>query len=187
MSERLYGFYQDELDFIREEIREFGGRFSKVASRLRLAADSVEDPHVSRLIDSFALLTARLRLKIEDEFPEICQAMLQSLYPQYLAPVPSMAICQFELDEVGADLGQGFAVKRGSQIESDEIEGQTCLFRTCFDLTLYPFKVSKSEYFKTPFPFPTEPKWADKAESAIRIEATTFLPWWFKPMRKQIV
>ena len=95
MSERLYGFYQDELDFIREEVKSFGGRFSKVASRLRLAADSVEDPHVSRLIDSFALLTARLRLKIEDEFPEICQAMLQSLYPQYLAPVPSTAICQF--------------------------------------------------------------------------------------------
>lgn len=170
MSERLYGFYQDELDFIREEVREFGGRFSKVASRLRLAADSVEDPHVSRLIDSFALLTARLRLKIEDEFPEICQAMLQSLYPQYLAPVPSVAICQFELDEVGADLGQGFVIDRGSRVESEEIEGQACHFRTCFDLELFPFKVAKTEYFKPPFPFPTEPAWADKAESAIRIE-----------------
>ena len=170
MSERLYGFYQDELDFIREEVKSFGGRFSKVASRLRLAADSVEDPHVSRLIDSFALLTARLRLKIEDEFPEICQAMLQSLYPQYLAPVPSIAICQFELDEVGADLGQGFPIERGAQIETAEIEGQACLFRTCFDLQLYPFKVAKTEYFKPPFPFPTEPTWADKADSAIRLE-----------------
>ena len=172
MSERLYGFYQDELAFIREEIREFGGRFNKVASRLHLASGSVEDPHVSRLVDSFALLTARLRLKIEDEFPEICQAMLQSLYPQYLAPVPSMAICQFELDEVGADLVQGFTIKRGSQIDTDEIDGQVCHFRTCFDLELFPVKVSNSEYFKTPFPFPTPLAWADKAESAIRMELT---------------
>ena len=121
MSERLYGFYQDELAFIREEIREFGGRFNKVASRLHLASGSVEDPHVSRLVDSFALLTARLRLKIEDEFPEICQAMLQSLYPQYLAPVPSMALCQFELDEVGADLVQGFTIKRRSSLPFQDV------------------------------------------------------------------
>ena len=170
MSERLYGLFNEELAFIREEVREFGGRFSKVASRLRLSADSIEDPHVSRLIDSFALLTARLRLKIEDEFPEICQSMLQALYPQYLAPVPSAAVCQFELNEAGSELTQGYRIPRGTQVETEEVEGQACFFRTCFDLDLLPIRVAKSEYFVPPFPFPTESSWSDGVQAAIRIE-----------------
>ncbi len=173
MSERLFSFYNDELGFIREEVREFEGRFAKVAARLRLSADSVEapeDPHVARLIDSFALLNARLRLKIEDEFPEICQTMLQALYPQYLAPVPSASICQFELDEVGGELTQGFQLKRGTQVETDEIDSQICYFRTCFDLELFPLKVIRSEYVKPPFSFPTDATWSNSVEAAIRID-----------------
>jgi len=170
MSERLYGLFNEELAFIREEVRDFGGRFSKVAARLRLSADSIEDPHVSRLIDSFALLTARLRLKIEDEFPEICQSMLQALYPQYLAPVPSTAICQLELDDSGAELTGGFRVERGTPLETDEIDGQACFFKTCFDVDLLPIRVSKTEYLVPPFPFPTEATWSDSVQAAIRIE-----------------
>lgn len=173
MSERLYGLFNEELAFIREEVREFGGRFSKVAARLRLSADSIEDPHVSRLIDSFALLTARLRLKIEDEFPEICQAMLQSLYPQYLAPVPSTAICQFELNEAGSELTQGFRIARGTPIETEEVEGQPCFFRSCFDVELLPIRVAKTEYLVPPFAFATEASWSDNVQAAIRIELET--------------
>ena len=180
MSERLYGLYNDELAFIREEVIEYSGRFSKVASRLKLAAESVEDPHVSRLIDSVALLNARLRLKMEDEFPEICQSMLSALYPQYVAPIPSMAICRLRLDMAGSDLIEGFQIKRGSIVESEEIDGQICTYRTCSDTKLYPIEISNCRYAVPPFSFPASPDWSEDVSSAIQIDIRALsekFPW----------
>jgi type VI secretion system protein ImpG len=173
MSQRLYELYESELRFIREEIRDFSGRFEKVAARLRMTPDAdelTEDPHVSRLIDSFALLTSRLRLKLEDEFPEICQAMLSVLYPQYLAPTPSAAIVQLQVDHVGAEVASGISVARGALLETEEISGQTCYYRTCFPTRIQPFRVRKSEYLKPPFVFKTEKSWGDRVQAALRIE-----------------
>ena len=45
-------------------------------------------PHVERLIEAFAYLTARIRTKLDDEFPEITASLLSVLYPHYLAPSP---------------------------------------------------------------------------------------------------
>jgi type VI secretion system protein ImpG len=172
MDERLYELYESELEFIREEVQEFGGRFEKVAARLRLSSQSselTEDPHVSRLIDSFALLMARLRLKLEDEFPEICQSMLSVLYPQYLAPVPSTAIVQFQPTAISAELAAGVKVPRGAEMETDELRGSSCRYRTCFATQVPPFRIRRTEYLKPPFEFPAEDKWSGQAEAAIRI------------------
>jgi type VI secretion system protein ImpG len=174
MSDRLYELYEQELRFINEEASEFEGGFPKVAKRLRLTTGDPtqisEDPHVTRLIGSFALLTARLRLKLEDEFPEICEAMFANLYPQYLAPTPSCAIVQFEPDIAGAAVATGITVPRGALVESQEVRGQSCKYRTCFDLRIQPFKVRKSDHIKPPFVFKTESTWSNKVESAIQIE-----------------
>jgi type VI secretion system protein ImpG len=172
MDQRLYELYESELEFIREEVQEFGGRFEKVAARLRLASQSselTEDPHVSRLIDSFALLMARLRLKLEDEFPEICQAMLSVLYPQYLAPVPSAAIVQFQPTPISAELATGVKMPRGAEVETEEVRGSSCRYRTCFATHVPPFVVRRSEYLRPPFDFPAEASWSGQAEAAIRI------------------
>lgn len=185
MDHRLHELYEDELEFIREEVQEFGGRFEKVAARLRLASQSselTEDPHVSRLIDSFALLMARLRLKLEDEFPEICQAMLSVLYPHYLNPVPSAAIIQFQTNAISAELAEGVKVPRGTEVETEEIRGSTCKYRTCFATHVPPFRVRASEYLRPPFAFPCEATWAGQAEAAIRIsiDATSLKLDWEK-------
>lgn len=172
MDQRLYELYESELEFIREEVQEFGGRFEKVAARLRLASQSselTEDPHVSRLIDSFALLMARLRLKLEDEFPEICQAMLSVLYPQYLAPVPSAAVVQFQPTPISAELAAGAKIPRGTEVETEEVRGSSCRYRTCFSTHVPPFSVRSSEYLRPPFEFPIEETWSGQAEAAIRI------------------
>ncbi|MFN6160811.1 MAG: type VI secretion system baseplate subunit TssF [Planctomycetota bacterium] len=172
IDQRLYELFENELKFVREEVQEFGGNFEKVAARLRLSSQSTdltEDPHVSRLIDSFALLMARLRLKLEDEFPEICQAMLSVLYPHYLAPVPSAAIIQFQTNSISAELAAGVKLPRGTEVETEEKRGLECRYRTCFATHVPPFHVSKSEYLRPPFGFPVEISWSGQAEAAIRI------------------
>ena len=68
----------------------------KIAGRLRLAPDAVDDPHVARLLEGAAFLAARVHHRLDDEFPELTDALLGVLYPHYLAPVPSAAIVQFQ-------------------------------------------------------------------------------------------
>jgi len=68
MSDSLDAFYQKELDFFRSSVGEFSNRFPKIANRLTLSASGVKDPHVERLIQAFAYLNARTRLKLDDSF-----------------------------------------------------------------------------------------------------------------------
>ena len=95
MHNGLLPYYNRELASLRQLGREFSSQFPKVASRLLLEEGASEDPHVERLIESFAFLSARIHHKLDDEFPEITDALLNVLYPHYLRPVPSMSIVQF--------------------------------------------------------------------------------------------
>ena len=95
MSDALLPYYDRELNAIRALAREFATAHPKVAGRLRLSEDAADDPHVARLLEGVAFLAARVHHRLDDEFPELTDALLGVLYPHYLAPVPSCAIVQF--------------------------------------------------------------------------------------------
>src|SRR5262249_13444857 len=125
MTAALYDFYERELLFIRRMSQEFARQYPTVANRLLLEPDRSVDPHVERLIEAFALLTARIREKLDDEFPELTDGLLGILYPHYLAPIPSCAIVQFELDPANA-LPEGVHVPRLSRLHTQQIDGAAC-------------------------------------------------------------
>ncbi|MGB5486748.1 MAG: type VI secretion system baseplate subunit TssF, partial [Lysobacterales bacterium] len=94
MDTRLLHHYNNELHFMREMGSEFARHFPKIAGRLGMEGLECADPYVERLLEGFAFLTARVQLKIEEEFPRFCQQLLEMVYPDYLAPLPSMTIVQ---------------------------------------------------------------------------------------------
>ena len=103
MRDDLLLYYERELTFLRQMGAEFAAKYPKIASRLVLEPDKCEDPHVERLLEAFAFLAARVHLKIDDEFPEITEALLSIVYPHYIRPIPSMSVVQFQVDpEPGA-------------------------------------------------------------------------------------
>ena len=95
MRDDLLLYYERELTFLRQMGAEFAAKYPKVASRLVMEPDKCEDPHVERILEAFAFLTARVHLKIDDEFPEITEALLNILHPHYLRPIPSMTVAEF--------------------------------------------------------------------------------------------
>lgn len=95
MRDELLGYYERELVFLRRMGADFARKYPKIASRLLLEGEKIEDPHVERMIEAFALLTGRVGLKLDDELPEITESFINQLYPHYLAPIPSMAVTQF--------------------------------------------------------------------------------------------
>ena len=140
MADDLLPLYERELTFLRQHAAEFAAKYPKIASRLLLEADKCEDPHVERLIEGFAFLTARIQHKIEDEFPEITDALLNVLYPHYLAPIPSMAVAEFVVDP-----GQGQTaaqrIERGATVFTPPVAGSPCRFRVTYPVTLWPMQV----------------------------------------------
>jgi type VI secretion system protein ImpG len=172
VRDELLSYYERELDFLRQTGAEFARRYPKVAGRLQLEADKCEDPHVERLLESFAFLAARVHLKIDDESPEIVEALFSILYPHYIRPVPSMSIVQFHLDPEQGKLTTGLNVPRGSFLYTAPVNGMPCKFRTCFDTTLWPLRVHAAEWKTADRLRPAVP--AMNSVAAVRLELHCF-------------
>lgn len=143
-DERLLDYYERELTFLRQLGAEFADSYKQVASRLRIESTRAEDPHVERLLQGFAFLAARVHLKIDDDFPEISQALLNVIYPQYLRPLPSMSLAEFRLDPDQATQATGWRIPRGARLITPPAGKHTrCRFRTCYDTTLWPLEVQR--------------------------------------------
>ncbi|MCA1686419.1 MAG: type VI secretion system baseplate subunit TssF, partial [Planctomycetia bacterium] len=155
MSDDLLGYYNNELKFIRRHADRFARAHPKVAERLRLNPDDAsDDPHVERLIEAFAYLTARVRHKLDDEFPELTGSLLDVLYPHYQAPIPSMAVVKFELDPEQTQVTAGYPIERHTELETDRIDGEPCRFRTCYPVTLWPIDLKHAALAQAPLPAP---------------------------------
>jgi type VI secretion system protein ImpG len=154
MSDELLPFYNRELSFLRRLGAEFADAHPKIAQRLRLGAESSEDPHVERFIQAAALLNARTRLKLDDDFPELTDALLGVLYPHYQLPIPSLAVVQLELDPAQAPPTEGHTVGRHAAVETEPIEGEPCRFRTGYPVTLWPLAVRSARLSRPPFEAP---------------------------------
>lgn len=144
--EKLLPYYERELGFLRSHARDFARQYPKIAGRLSLSGSTSEDPHVERLIESFALMGARVSKKLDDDYPEFTEALLEVLYPHYLRPFPSCSVAHFDLDGAGAQLSAPVLVPRGTELLSRPVKGVACRFRTACDVWLGPLCVVTTEF-----------------------------------------
>ncbi|MCU0914228.1 MAG: type VI secretion system baseplate subunit TssF [Planctomycetes bacterium] len=150
MDRKLLDLYERELAYVRDMGVEFAREFPKVAGRLGGLDDvhACPDPFVERLLEGFAFLSARVQLKLEAEFPRFTESLLGTVYPDYLAPTPSMCMVQFEpaLDEPG--LAGGFTIPRTSRLLGTlgETEQTRCEYRTAHEVVLWPLQIVAANY-----------------------------------------
>ncbi len=168
MRDDLRLYYESELAFLHQMGAQFAEKFPKIASRLALEPDKCEDPHVERLIEAFAFLAARVHMKLDDEFPEITEALLSIVYPHLVRPVPSMSVVEFQMKPEAAQIGTGLVIPRGTQLQSRPVGGVPCRFRTCSETSLLPFSVTAAEW-KSPDRF-TPPIRGAEAVAGLRVE-----------------
>lgn len=149
MNAKLLRYYERELAHLREVGGEFARDYPKVAGRLGLETYACADPYVERLLEGFSFLAARVQLKIDAEFPRFTNHLLELVYPQYLAPTPSMAVVQLQPDMGEGSLASGFKVPRDTALHSQLGKGDqtACEFRTAHDVTLWPIELVEARYF----------------------------------------
>ena len=181
MDRRLLDLYNRELAHLRAMGAEFAKEYPKIAGRLGGLDEfqQCQDPFVERLIEGFAFLAARVQLKLSAEFPRFTQSLLETIYPHYLAPTPSMCIVQFEPDLSEKGLADGFLIPRGSSLYSmlGESEQTRCEYQIAHDVTLWPIQVSQANYYTRELPSLGLPNLPDvKAGIRIRIQSPAGLP-----------
>src|SRR5262249_37354510 len=135
MDPRLLQYYNLELQHLRETGAEFAEQFPKIAARLGMHGLEVADPYVERLLEGVGFLAARVHLQLDAEFPRFTQALLEIIYPHYLAPTPSMLVAQLSPELDDPNLAGGPRVARGSTLSgvpSGE-DATSCDFRTAHD------------------------------------------------------
>lgn len=141
--ENLLPHYERELAFLRGHAGDFARQYPKIAGRLKLSGDVGEDPHVERLIESFALLSSRIHKRLDDDFPLFTESFLDVLYPHYLRPFPSCAIARFDTSSgAGGQMTKGSIIERGASLNTRPVRGVTCRFRTSYDVAVLPVRVN---------------------------------------------
>ena len=137
-------YFLRELRYVREEGSEFARDFPSVAGALDIDGQDSADPHVERLIEAFAFLTARVQRNIDQQLPRLAHALLATLYPHLCAPIPSIGIAQFttrkELARRATD-----TIPRGTQVFAETDKGATARFRTVWDVPLSPLTIEAAD------------------------------------------
>ncbi|CAG0996798.1 hypothetical protein PHYC_02615 [Phycisphaerales bacterium] len=148
MDRRLIRYYDRELRHLQTVAKEFAQEFPKIAGRLAIEDFPCVDPYVERMLEGFAFLAARVQLKLDAEFPRFTQNLLETVYPHYLAPTPSMCVVQLAPDRGEAGLAEGYRVPRGTVLRSVPAKDMTpCEFRTAHDVHLYPVEIAEAQYY----------------------------------------
>ena len=164
--DELFAQYERELVTMRQLCREYAERYPKVAAKLQLGGEACDDPHVERLIQSVALLCARVSKRLDDSYPQFTEALLNLLFPHYLRPFPSCAIVRFL--SAGGSTG---SVPRGTLLESAQVRGVHCRFQTAYDVTPSPVAIT-SAWFDAVIRAPSSTRLPPGVGATIGIEFT---------------
>ena len=130
-------YYQNELDNLRKIAKEFAENNPTLAPQL---AEASADPDAERILEGVAFLTAGIRQKIDDEFPEFSQGLLNQIFPHYLRPIPSATIIEFKAAPI---LKNTLTMKAGTYLDSIEIDGVQCRYKTTCDVDVAPIEISE--------------------------------------------
>ena len=143
MQDDFISYYNKELGFLRHLGAEFSMKHPHVAANLRIDGKNSTDPHVSRLIESFAFLSARVHRKLDDDLTELADAILSVLYPHYILPIPSCSIIQIQ---PSSKLAAPAFLEKGSVLVGQTSSEQACKFTTTYDINLIPITVDHLEF-----------------------------------------
>lgn len=144
--ESLLPYFEHELSLFNKQSKEFAKKYPKIANRLLMAQDTVDDPHIERLIQAFSLISARINKKLDDSYADFTESLLEVVYPDYLKPFPSVSIAQFNLGVQANTLSEAVTIPRHSAFATQKINGTTCQFQSTQEVTLFPLEINQVRF-----------------------------------------
>lgn len=139
-------YFEHELNLFNKQSKAFAKKYPKIANRLLMGHDTVDDPHIERLIQAFSLISARINKKLDDSYTDFTESLLEVVYPDYLKPFPSVSIAQFNLGVQGNAMSEAVHVAKQSMFATQKINGTACQFQSTQDVTLLPLQIDSVSF-----------------------------------------
>ncbi|HDL7751864.1 TPA: type VI secretion system baseplate subunit TssF [Yersinia enterocolitica] len=144
---KLLLYYQKELSFLKKHGEEFSRKYPKIARRLGYHHGISEDPHIERLTESFAFLSSRIHQRLDEDLPEVMEALLLNLAPQFLYNYPSSCVVSIEPDPNSSGMTTLYQLPAGAQIFTRHKISTQCHFRTVYPLTIVPATINDAKLY----------------------------------------
>ncbi len=138
MNKTLSSYFQHELDHLRHNGKAFAAAHPKLASHLKINDPRHTDPFVQQLLEGVSFLTAKLQQQIDQQSEQVCNELIQAIYPHYAQPMPASSIVQLLPSK---QLSQAHLIKKGSELQTESNTDHPCRFQTCFNTLLYPLEI----------------------------------------------
>ena len=136
-------YFLNELDSLKEIAQEFSRANPTLAPQLSQAS---ADPDVERILEGVAFLTAGIRQKIDDDFPEFSQGLLNQIFPHYLRPIPSATIIEFKATPI---LKNTLTTQAGTYLDSVEVDEVRCRYKTTYQVDVSPVSITTARVSET--------------------------------------
>ena len=150
MIEELLPYYEKQLQEFGQQSREFAQKYPKIAQRLSLNQEQIDDPHIERLIQAFSLIAARVDKKLADSYDIFTRALFEVMFPQYLRHFPSCTVVSFEDLNKVKQLTEAHIIPKNTMLKSRSFKGVQCEFTTTQEVRLLPIALNKLEFKTNP-------------------------------------
>ena len=150
MIEELLPFYEKQLQEFGVQAREFSQKYPKIAQRLSLNQEQIDDPHIERLIQSFSLIAARIDKKLADSYDVFTRAIFEVMFPQYLKHFPSCTVVSFEDLNKQKQLLNKHIIPKETALKSRSFKGVQCIFKTSTEVALLPIQLQEVTFKTNP-------------------------------------
>lgn len=147
--------YERELTLLRERAGVFAAENPGIAERLGGLLEENLDPSIAGLLEGSAFLAARVQLNIDQQFRTFSTELLEQLFPESTAPLPSAMLVQSAPPENPPDVIDGQVFEAGSYLDSHFRQGDrriVCRYRLAEPVTLWPVALKDAAYHSSATP-----------------------------------
>lgn len=138
--------FEKELSFVRSGFELFKQAHGSTASKVKLNQGVLEDPNVSRLIESFAWLSAKTQVSIDELKYRHLSEYMSFVSPNMMRELPSF----LEYGLCDDDFNKPFLIEKGSVFETGN-DQVVVSYSILSDIWCTPLRIVASDIEHTPF------------------------------------
>lgn len=146
MNKSLLDYYQENLEYLRDQASDFAREFPKIAARLEITENECADPYVERLLEGAAFLASRVERKLDESAPRLLESVLGNTVPAVFDLIPSFAVAELK-DPDQSIVAAAPDLPAGSRFEiMEEGSKSPCTFTTMLPISFLPITLRETRY-----------------------------------------
>ncbi|PCK29706.1 type VI secretion system baseplate subunit TssF [Pseudoalteromonas piscicida] len=138
-------YFDAQMRLLTQAGKQFAQQYPEHAGFLNIDALKDRDPHVERLLEGVAYLTAFTQKRLDETLPEVSEQVLRQICPILLNYYPSTTVLEFAPKLTMQGL---VSVPKGAEVSSKKSDKApvACHFTTAAETSIVPFELYSVDY-----------------------------------------